>query len=186
MPRIRTAIWLTVMWVIAGIGGFNLCYGLDAGLPALAVLAVMLSLGALAGSLVPLVYGLRLWEEIWPVSTPAAAPPAFTSSGPSAAPAAASAPDAIVHEAGAPVAGEQTCVRCGRILAGGTGAGNGHRDAEPYPAGAWLFEHRGKLYHLDRRPLHPNEAFCSTPAAPSDGAAGSPPGAWAATGASRK
>ncbi len=165
MPKGRTIAWLVMMWLIASFAGFNLAYALNNQLVILAVLGLVLSLAALAGSLLPLAYGLGLWEE----SRAEEAPPFAFSPSPSApaepppvAPAYQEGSRAIVHEAGPPVGERQTCVRCALVLCDFSNSSAAPPRA--LPTGAWVAETQDFFYHLDSsRPLRAEESFCTEP-----------------------
>ena len=161
MPRGRTIAWLAMMWLIASFAGFILAYALNNGLAILAVLGLVLSVAALAGSLLPLAYGLSLWEESRtegsspvPLGASYSPPPQ-----PPPPPAYPEGSRAIVHEAGPPTGDRQACVRCGLVLC--DFSDSSAAPARALPTGAWVAETQDFFYHLDSsRPLRAEETHC--------------------------
>lgn len=176
MPRVRTVAWLFMMWLIAGVGGFTMCFALTSDLPFLAVLALLMSLGVLAGSILPLAAGLSLWEDDGgsqrrprrrAVGAPSFGSRLVTQINQAMASAAgdgdSAGPPAVVHEAGGPDGDAQKCVRCGLDLTSRGSLQGAPPPGKTWPPGAWVAQWQGALYPLEQRPLGPGEMFCSAP-----------------------
>ncbi|MGI8407226.1 MAG: hypothetical protein ACR2L3_01775 [Actinomycetota bacterium] len=153
MSRVVLIIWLCMAWLIAVLGGFSMHYSFEADLSALGVLSGLMTVGALAASLVPLSRGFELWDRSGTASSAPSkdAPPRIP------------IVKTIVHEAGTPAAAVQRCARCSVVLIDPTRDRTiGGTPARPVPAGTWI-EEREDIFYPGPAPrkLGPGESLCA-------------------------
>jgi hypothetical protein len=127
-------------WLIALLAGANLFYGLENDLGALTVAGILLALVALCGSLFVLSSDFERGfapgpRAGWPLKGRVSVKLRAVDPVADARP--------IVHQAGPPSTGVQSCVRCGRLL-GGPGSA-----VKAFPAGALVVERSGALLRSD-------------------------------------
>lgn len=194
MPRLRTVGWLVMMWLVSGMAGFTLAFGFTSGAPALGILALFMSIGVLAGSLLPLSAGLSLWDDgggggrRGPVRVPvdfgsssssASRRPAFGGFAgllgvTSTPPPSHNGIVATVHEAAAARGDSQICARCGVVLSADGPFDGSPSSGKTWPPGAWVAEWERRLYPLEPRALEEGEGFCSAQRTPASWATASP------------
>lgn len=146
MPRLITILWMSILWAIAVVAGATFYYGVNTGLGALAVVALILAILSFAASLLPLSASFLSEFGISPRA------PAADMRARRPAPVVAG----VVHEAGAPQGAQQACVRCGVVVCDFDVPGTPRTG---WAAGTRLVESGGTFSSVDGK--IPEEAFCS-------------------------